>query len=101
MAAPLVATAFAGLIRVITVGFVAKTALSLGFSVMTFVGAVQFVDMAESAIMNNMAGLPPTVLALLDIAQVDFMITFIFAAITFRFTYGLSTRMVNPNGGAS
>jgi hypothetical protein len=100
MAAPLVATAIGGLIRAITVGFVAKTVLSLGFSVITFVGAVQLVDAAETAIESNLTGLPPTLWALLDIAQVDFAISFIFAAITFRFTYGLSIRAVNPSGGS-
>lgn len=100
MAAPLIATAVAGMLRAITVGFVAKTLFSLGFGVMTFVGAVQFVDIAEGAIMSNLAGMPATLWTLLDIAQVDFAISFIFAAITFRFTYGMSVRWIKP-GSAS
>lgn len=100
MAAPLVGTAIAGLIRAVTVGIVAKTLLSFGVSIATFAGAVQFVNAAEAAIEANLAGLPPTVWALLDIAQVDFAISFIFAAITFRFTYGISVRFINPTPGA-
>lgn len=96
MAAPLIGTALAGLVKAVTVGFVAKTLLSLGFSVMTFAGAVQFVSIAEQAIEANLAGLPTTVFQLMDILQVDFMISFLFAAITFRFTYGVSTRWINP-----
>lgn len=100
MAAPLIGTAVAGLLRAVTVGFVAKTLLSLGFSVLTFAGAVQFVGIAESAIESNLAGLPSTIWTLLDIAQVDFAISFIFAAMTFRFTYGISTRWAQPSGSA-
>lgn len=89
---PLIATALAFVLKAVSIFLVVRVLLALGLGITVFVGGLQLVDSAENAILSAFGNLPGAVAQLMRIMALDYAISVIFAAYTFRFTYGLAGR---------
>lgn len=89
---PLLASAFAFIVKYLIVRAVVKVLLALGFAITTFVGATELIDYAYDGIENAYGQLPSLVVTMLQILQFDYAIAILFAAFTFNISYGLATR---------
>lgn len=89
---PLFATALAFVLRSISVFLVVRVLFALGLGITTFAGGLALVDAAEQELLNSYSNLPQVVAQLMSVLKVDYAISVIFAAYTFRFTYGLAGR---------
>ena len=89
---PLFATALAFVLRTVSVFLVVRVLFALGLGITTFVGGLALVDAAEQELLNSYSNLPQVVAQLMSVLKVDYAISVIFAAYTFRFIYGLAGR---------
>mgnify|MGYP000725309758 CR=1 FL=1 len=89
---PLLAGALAFVMQAIAVHLVVRTLFALGLGITTFVGATELIDYAHDQVQASYAELPATISTLMGILKVDYAISIMFAALTFRVTYGLATR---------
>ena len=96
---PLFFASLAKFLSAVTLGLFLRWALSLGLGIVSFSGVLGLINVASDAIDNAYAGLPSTVLALFAIANIPFAISFLLACVTFKASYGFSTRWVRPVGG--
>lgn len=97
---PLFFASLAKFISAVTFGLFLRWGLSLGLGIVSFTGILSLIDVASNAIDNAYAGLPATVVQLFAIANIPFAISFLMACVTFKASYGFSTRWVKPVGGA-
>ena len=97
---PLLAAAVAALLRIFLIGSVLKVMGFLGIATITYVGATNLIDYAEQQLQSAYGQLPGSLIAFLQLLQVDYAIAILFAAFTFRVSYGLATRFGPrlPNG---
>lgn len=89
---PLLATVVAFVLKAVAVGLVVRVLLALGFAVTTFVGADAIISAAESELMSAYSTLPTVTAQLLAILKIDYAVSVVFAALTFKVSYGLLTR---------
>ena len=90
---PLIATALAFVLKAVSIFLVVRTLAALGLGILTFTGGLLLVDAAETALLSSFGSLPATVAQLMRILKLDYAISVIFAAYSFRFTYGLAGRI--------
>ncbi|MFC4251518.1 DUF2523 domain-containing protein [Sinimarinibacterium flocculans] len=89
---PLLASLFAFLTKYLLISAVLKVLTFLGFAFISYQGATTVIDYAEAELMAVYGSLPSVVVTMLQILHFDYAVSILFAALTFKVTYGLATR---------
>lgn len=81
---PLPALVFGSVIAAIAVNLVVKVLLALGIGFVSYSGITNILDYAQTEIQNRAAALPPEVLQMFSIMNIDVYITTVMSALAIK-----------------